>query len=108
MRVVDAERRTDQVIDEIDLGAGEIADRDLIDQHGRAVATNDEIVGRLPAVDVEFVLETRAAAALHADAKHAACRLATQNLADAACGPFGEGNIVHPRTNDLPVGLTDS
>src|SRR5512133_3751392 len=54
LRVVDAERRSDQVIDEVDLGAAQIAHGNLIDQHGRTVAPNHDIVGPLGAVDVEF------------------------------------------------------
>src|SRR5437868_14236722 len=84
LRVVDAEGRADQVVDEIDLGTGQVAHRDLIDQHGRALAPDDDIVVRLGAVDVEPVLEAGAAAALRAHAEHAAGRLAAQNLADAA------------------------
>ena len=57
-------------------------------------------VGGLGTVHVELVLETGAAAALHAHAQHGARGLAAQYLADPACRPFRERNIVHPRTND--------
>jgi hypothetical protein len=42
----------------------------LIDQHGCAVSPDRHIVGSLSMVHVELVLETGAAAALHAHAKH--------------------------------------
>src|SRR5262249_30731712 len=43
--------------------------------------------------------------ALHADAKHAAGRLAAQNLADAAFGPFGERNVIHSAYQDCQAAL---
>src|SRR5262245_64069779 len=47
LRVVDLERGADQVVHEIDLGAGKIAERNLVDQHGRAVTRDHHVVGRL-------------------------------------------------------------
>jgi hypothetical protein len=42
---VDLEGLADQIVDEVDLGAGEVFERDRIDQHARTVALDDEIVG---------------------------------------------------------------
>jgi hypothetical protein len=70
----------------------------LIDQHRCVAAVDDEIIGGLGAVHVELVLETRAAAALDAHAKHGTGRLPPQNLANPARSPFSDGNVVHPQT----------
>ena len=63
LRIVDLERGADQVVDEVDLGAGQVLQRHRIDQHGDAVAGDDDVVVGLVAVDVELVLEAGAAAA---------------------------------------------
>src|SRR5205085_12547891 len=80
---------------EVDLGPGEIAERNLVDQHGRAITGDDEVIGRLLALDVELVLEAGAAAALHADAQHGARRLAAQDRADLPRRPFGHVHVAH-------------
>ena len=95
LRIVDPKRRANQIVDEIDLGAGQIAHRRLIDQDGRRAALNDEIIGSLGAIHVELVLEARATAALDAHAKHRADRLTAQNLANSLRCPLGDRNAVH-------------
>ena len=45
LRVLHLERGADQVLDEIDFRSGHVIDRDRIDQHGRAVAGDHQIVG---------------------------------------------------------------
>src|SRR5713226_5521141 len=89
----DLERGADQVIDEIDLRAFHVAQRDRVDQHGGAVARDHEIVWRLALLHVEPVLEPGAAAALDADAEHGAGGLGGENLADASRCPltYGDG-----------------
>src|SRR5260370_24845259 len=89
----DLERGADQVVDEIDLGAFHVAQRDRVDEHGRAVARDHEIVWRLALLHVEPVLEPGAAAALDADAEHGAGGLGGENLADASRCPltYGDG-----------------
>src|SRR6185437_8231680 len=72
LRIVDLERSADQIVDIIDLGAGKETERNLVDQHGRAVARQHDVVVGLGAFDVELVLEAGAAAALYADAQHRA------------------------------------
>ena len=47
----------------------------------------------LGALDVEFVLEAGAAAALDADAQHGAIALGPEDFADAAGGPLGDGDV---------------
>ena len=73
LRVFHLERGADQVVDEVDLRAGHVIDRDRIDQHGRAVAGDHDVVVGLRALHAEFVLKAGAAAAF--DARRAAwCR----------------------------------
>ena len=89
VRVVELELGADQVVDEIELRALHEAERDGIDHHARAVALDEEIVGRRLRDDVEAVLEARAAAALDADAKQRRRRLAAEKLGDAAAPRAG-------------------
>src|SRR6185436_4823750 len=93
LRVVDLERGADQVVDEVDLGAGEVLKRHRIDQHGDAVANDGDVVLGLVALDVELVLESRAAAAQHAESQHGARRLGLQDLADLARRAVGHGEV---------------
>ena len=44
MGVLDLERLADQVVDEIDDRAVHVLQRDLVDQHARAVPLDDEVV----------------------------------------------------------------
>src|SRR4051794_6764778 len=101
--IVDLERGADQVVDEVDLRPREISNRDRVDQYGRAVAVDDEVVVRPRAIHVELVLEARAAAAFHAHAQHGSRRLTAENLADAPRRPFGDCNTVHCQA--LPASL---
>src|SRR5208282_6456765 len=79
--IVDLERRSDQVIDEVDLSAGHVVERDGIDQHGGAGPLDHDVIVRLGALGVEFVLEPGAAAARDADAQHGAGRLLAKDFA---------------------------
>jgi hypothetical protein len=85
-------RRANEVVDEVDLGAGHEFERDRVDQHRDLPSFDDEVIRRPLAVDVESVLEARAAAALDADAQHRPGRFPLQDLADPARCPFGDGD----------------
>ena len=52
LRVLHLERGADQVVDEVDLRAGHVIDRDRIDQHHGAVAGDDEVVVGLARVSM--------------------------------------------------------
>src|SRR5262249_34726168 len=93
--IVDPERGADEVVDEIDLRAGQVSERDLIDQYHRLITADKHVVRRLFAVHVKFVLETRAAAALDAQAQHRPGRFAAENLADAPRRPLRNSHAVH-------------
>src|SRR5512132_3838354 len=92
IRIDDAERCADQVVDEIDFGAGEERHRGWIDQHHRALAGDHEVILGPGVVDVEFVLEAGAAAALDGDAQHGAVAFGLEDFADAAGGPLADGD----------------
>ncbi len=92
VRIDHPERGADQIVDEIDLRAGQKRHRGRIDQHHGAVARDHEVVLGLGALDVEFVLKTRAAAALDADAQHGAVALGLEDFPDAAGGPLADGD----------------
>ena len=91
--IFDFERLADQVIDKIDPRAFEKTQRHRIDQHGRAVAFEHQIVGQRAALDIERILKARAAAAIHGDPQHGAGRLAGQNFDDATGGALGHLDI---------------
>src|SRR5262249_41184133 len=97
VRIVELELRADQVVDEIEFGALHEAERDRIDHDARAVALDQEIVGRPLAHEVEAVLKPGAAAALDAYAKQRRRRLAPKQLGDAACRALadGDGRFAH-------------
>ena len=95
--VVDAERRPDEVVDEVDLGARHVLDRDRIDQHRRPFPGQHEVVVAAGLIEVEFVLKAGAAAALDAHPQHGAGRLPFENLADPPCRPFRQDYIRHGR-----------
>jgi hypothetical protein len=63
LRIVDLERLPDQVVDEVDLRPGHVIDRHRVDQHHGALARQHQVILGLGALDVELVLEARAAAA---------------------------------------------
>ena len=46
VRIVELELRADQIVDEIEFGALHEAERDRIDHDARAIALDQEIVGR--------------------------------------------------------------
>src|SRR5215468_11519904 len=68
LRIVDLERRADQIVHEIDLGSSHVIERDRIDQHSRAALLDRNVVLGTRTFGVESVLEARAAAAFDADA----------------------------------------
>jgi len=70
--VLDLERLTHQVVDEVELRALHQFERDRVDHHCRSVADRDEVVVGARAVDVVGVLEARAAAALDGNAQRRA------------------------------------
>src|SRR3979411_1064921 len=82
-----AERRADQVVDEIDLGPGQKRHRGGIDQHHRAVARDYQVILSLRPLDVELILKAGAAAALDADSQHVAIALSLEDFPDAAGPP---------------------
>ena len=71
--------RTDQIVDEVDLGTGNVVERDGVDQHRGAGALDDDIVVRFGPVGIEFVLEARATAAGNADTQHGTRGFLTEN-----------------------------
>src|ERR1700694_3896816 len=85
-----AERRSDQVVDEIDLGPGQEWHRGRIDQHHGTVARDHQVVFRLRALDVELVLKAGAAATLDADAQHRTVALGLEDFPDAAGRPLAD------------------
>jgi hypothetical protein len=72
VRVLHAERLAHEVVDEVELGAPYHFERDGVDDHDRTVAGGDEVVLGAGLLDVEGVLEARAAAALDRDAQRRA------------------------------------
>src|SRR5690606_24529371 len=94
IRVLDLERCTDQVVDEVDLSPGHVHDRHRVDQHLGTVALDDQVIRLALGNEVEFVLKPGAAAAFHAHAQQLVPGFAGRNLADAAGGAFGEGDAV--------------
>jgi dGTPase len=92
LRVGHPERRPDEVVDEIDLRAGEKAERNLIDNHLGAGTLQYHVVVRGLRHEVELVLEARAPAALDADAEGPRCGLAGDDLGNALGGALGDGD----------------
>lgn len=92
--IVDPERGADQVLNIIDLCAVHILQGNFIDQHNGAAAANFHVVGRPLTIDVEFILKSRAAAALDADAQCAAGRFVLEDLADSTRRPLGYGDVL--------------
>src|SRR5689334_682350 len=90
--IVDAERRADQIVDEIDFRAGQERCGGGVDQDDRLLALDHDVVLGLRALDVELVLEAGAAAALDRDAQLGATALAPQNLADSAGSALADGD----------------
>ena len=56
------------------------------------LARDHQVIFGLVMVDVEFVLEAGAAAALDGDAQHGAVALGLEDLPDAAGGPLADGD----------------
>src|SRR5262249_33413889 len=72
VRVLDLERGAHHVLDEVDLGAGEEVERDLVNDDLDAVAREDDIALLPRVVEAEAVLEAGAAAARDGDAQERA------------------------------------
>ena len=94
-----AKRGADQVVHEIDLGARQKRHRSGIDQHHRAVARDDQVVVGLGVLDIEFVLEAGAAAALDADAQHRPVAFGLEDFPDAAGRPFADDDMAAVMTS---------
>src|SRR5262245_2002633 len=92
VRVDHPEGGADQVVDEIDFRSRQERHGSGINQHHRAFAGDHEVILGLGMVDVEFVLEAGAAAALDADAQHGAVAFALEDFADAAGSPLADGD----------------
>src|SRR5262245_57533104 len=97
VRILDLEGLAHQIVDEIDDGATQIDERQLVDQDGGAVLLDGDIVVVALADEIEFIGEARAAAALDGNAQG---RLAGF-LGDDRCDAPG-GSIRHV---DLHLGL---
>src|SRR5471032_53741 len=72
VRVLDLERLAHQIVDEIDFRTLHIFERDRIDEDHGAVAFDHKVVRGARLLDIESVLETRAAAALDRNAQRRA------------------------------------
>ena len=64
VRIDDAERGADQVVDKIDLGPREEGHRSGVDQYHRILTFNNQIVLGLGVLDIELVMKSGAASAL--------------------------------------------
>jgi hypothetical protein len=93
MRVADLEGLANDVIDEVDLGAVHIGQRDLVDQHRRAVLLDHEIVLGAGCVEIEAILETGTPAARNRDTQGRAARFLRKDAGDALRGAVGQGDI---------------
>src|ERR1700761_4469860 len=89
VRIIDLERRSDQVVDKFDLRAGHIVERDGVDQDGGAGALDDDVVLGLGALGVELVLKSGASAAGNAHPQHRAGGLQTEDFTNPDRRPFG-------------------
>src|SRR5580704_1567949 len=69
VRVTDLERGAHQILDEIDLGAIQQIERNVVDDDGDPVALEHPIVGVRLVIEAQSVLEARAAAARDRDAQ---------------------------------------
>src|SRR5262245_30131261 len=91
VRVVDPERRAQEVVDVVDFRAVDQAQGDGVDQHAGAALVDHQVVGGPIGHQVEPVLEARAAATLDTDAEHGRGWLAGDDLGDATCGAVADG-----------------
>src|SRR6185437_773791 len=97
------ERCADQIIDEIDLRAGQERHRGRIHQHDRAVARDHQIVLGLRPLDVELVLKAGTAATLDADPQHGAIALGLEDFPNAPSRPLADGyGCSHERALQRP------
>src|SRR3954467_9640371 len=93
IRVPDLEGRADQVLDIIEFGAAHELQRRLVDEHGRAVMFDGDVIGLPPPVEIEAILEARTPSALDTDPQHRPLGFGLQDLGDAARGTLADGKL---------------
>jgi hypothetical protein len=91
--VLDLEGGADQLVGEVDLGASHVGQRDGINQDGGAVALDDDVVGLACRDQIESILETRSAAAVHADTEERVGGIRGGDFRNALGGAFGQGYV---------------
>src|SRR6516165_7435881 len=91
-RIGNLEHAAHQIVDEVDLAAAQIFERDLIDQDGCASAFEHEIVSLPLGDDSISIGEARASAAIDADAQNRSRRLGFHDFHDTPCGIFCQCN----------------
>ena len=84
VRVPDLERLAHQIVDEIDHRAAHIDQRQIVDQHRRAVLLDGDVVVVAAVDQIELVGKAGAAAALDRNAQRDLAGLAGDDLRDAA------------------------
>src|SRR5690606_8268598 len=89
VRIVDPERRPDEVVDEVDLRPGHVHQRYRVDQHGCAIPFDDYVVRLAFGHKIEFVLKTGAATTFDAHAQQLVRGLVGHDLVNAARGICG-------------------
>ena len=90
---MDLERRSDQIVDKIDLRPGHVIERDRVDEHRGAGALDDHVVLAPGTLGVELVLKPRASAAGHAHAQHRTRRLLAEDFTNPERCPFGNSDV---------------
>ena len=87
IRILDLEGLAQKIVDKVDLGARHVDQRNRVDQHGRAIAGNHDVVVLLVLVEVEFVGKARTAAAFDGDAQGVLVGIGRDNGSDSfRCG----------------------
>jgi|SRR5262245_55410979 len=81
--IVDFEGGANEIVDKVDLGAGEILQRNGVNQYARTCTLDHEIVRFGGGNEVKLVGEAGTAAALHAHAQEGGTRLPRGDLGDA-------------------------
>src|SRR5690606_24246618 len=103
---LDPELSAEQLVDELDLRAGEEGQGDRVDQGGLTVALDAHVV-RLGRLDqFEAVLEAGAAAAVHRHAQHQRAALGGGELGQAAGGACGQSDGFDAHLASLYEGAT--
>ncbi|PAV70250.1 hypothetical protein WR25_15591 [Diploscapter pachys] len=91
--VIDAERRTAQRFDVIDLTAAHEVQADTVDDQADAIRLRDRVVPLGRVGESELVLEPRTAAAIDRQAQDGRLVLLARNRRDARGGSGGEGDV---------------